>query len=720
MSTSFVIPFLAAVLVAAGASSTAAQQSDSSARSDTTVASDTARAPQRLQPVVVEATRARQNLTRVPQAVTEVGMDAIQRGRRQAGLDEALEGIPGVIAEDRGNYSNSGGLRLAIRGDLPGVQLLQDGIPLTMADGTTEPNNIDLGSAGSIEVIRGPSSVLYGNSGGGVVSVTTQFPTSAALIANPGFQFGSHGYNRQQLKLEGSLGSFSYVANANRTQTDGFREYGSADIRRLNVVTRSQLAERTTLGVVFNLYDMPFGENPSTLTRDLARNDPTTVRTGAFDQGWGESGTQGQGGVDLEHTFAPGRSLRTTAWGEGRSVWNPIPGRIIDLHRRAGGVRSAYQHSALVGSLPLELTAGVDVTYQHDNRREFANEGVASPGGRAREGELQLDQRERVLSLAPFAQATLGLTSELSFTAGLRYDSYHFKASDRLLSDGDQSGQRDLSAASPMVGLNFSPRPELNVYANFAEAYQTPTMRQLSNRPDGGGGFNQSLGPEYLHSFEVGVRGFLEGAGVDYSITGYTSRVKDALVEYQGVGEQVFYRNAGESSRRGVEAALGWRPVRALSARLAYTWQDFVYDRFVSGTEDVSGNREPGIPPHTLFAQLTHSAPWGLTSTLSARWVDSFPVNDANTASNWSYTTVGFRVSLDRVLGRIAARPFAGIENIFDERYNATVMVNAVGDRYYSPSAGRSFYVGFQLGAGIWTSGNAGEQDRPVGYPTGR
>lgn len=700
MNSRFLLPVLLAVLGFAAAP-LAAQRPDTTARRDTAVRGDTVAAPQQLQPVVVEATRTRQNLSRVPQAVTEIGVDEIQRGRRDVSLDEALGGIPGVIAENRDNYSQSGGVRLSIRGDLPGVQLLQDGVPLTMADGTTEPTNIDLGSAGSIEVIRGPSSVLYGNSGGGVVSVITQFPASTPLVVHPGIQFGSNGYNRQQLKLEGSLGSFAYVVNANRTQTDGFREYGSADIRRLNVVTRSQLADRTTLGAVFNLYDMPFGENPSTLTRDLARSDPTTVREGAFEQGWGESGRQGQGGVNFEHAFEPGRTLRATAWGEWRTVWNPIPGRIIDLHRRAGGLRSAYQHSAIVGSLPLELTAGVDLSYQHDSRRELANDGVASPGGRAREGALQLDQLERVISLAPFAQGTLDLTSELAITAGVRFDSYHFKAADRFLSDGDQSGKRDLSAASPMVGLNYSPHPELNFYANFAEAYQTPTMRQLSNRPDGAGGFNQSLGPEYLHSLEVGVRGFLAGPRLDYSITGYRSQVKDALVAYQGVGEQVFYRNAGESSRRGVELALGWRPAPGLSARLAYTYQDFVYDHYVSGDQDVSGKREPGIPPHTVSAELTHSAPWGLTSTVTARWVDSYPVNDANTASNWAYTTVGFRVSFDRKIGGVAARPFAGIENIFDERYNATVSVNAVGGRYYAPSQGRSLYVGFRIGTGI-------------------
>ncbi|HWG51949.1 MAG TPA: TonB-dependent receptor [Gemmatimonadaceae bacterium] len=698
MSHSFVFASLLTVLGAAGA--LAAQVPDTStSRADTTVHGDTARAPQRLQPVLVEGTRTRQRLSRVPQAVSEIGIKEIQQGRREAGLEEALEGIPGVMAENGDNYALFSGLNLSIRGALPGVQVLQDGVPLTMADGTTQLDNIDPGSAGSIEVIRGPSSVLYGNSGGGVVSITTQFPANTPIFVQPAIQFGSNGYNRQQLKFEGSSGSFNYLVNANRMQTDGFRQYGSADIRRLNVVTRSQLTDRTSLGVVFNLNDMPFAENPSTLTRDLALNDPTSVRQAAIDQGWGKTSRQGQGGLQLEHSFDPGRVLRINAWGEWRSSWNPIPSRIIDLTRRAGGVRSAYQHSAVVGSLPLELTAGVDLSYQRDNRHEFDNDGIVTPGGRAQEGALQISQIERVVSLAPFAQATLDLTPQLAATAGVRYDSYHFKATDLFLSDGDQSGTRDLSAASPMVGLNYSPRPELNVYANYAEAYQTPRMQQLSNRPDGGGGFNQSLGPEYLHSYEVGMRGLLAGPRLDYSLSVYTSRVKDALVPHQGVGEQVFYENAGESSRRGIELALGWRPTPQLSTRLSYTYQHFVYDHYVSDGQDFSGNREPGISPNSVFAQVTHSAPWGLTSTLTARWVDSYPVDDANTESNWAFTVVGVRFSLDRQLGRVAARPFVGIDNLFDEIYNATVSVNAVGSRYYSPSAGRSVYVGLQFGA---------------------
>ena len=703
MDKHFVLSILLCI-TASVASPLAAQIPDSTARADSAARADSTGRAQRLGAVVVEATRTRQDVTQVPQAVSTIGEDRIQTGQRQVTLDEALQGIPGVFVANTDNYALDGATRLNIRapqGGFPGLQLLQDGIPLTMADGTTQQDNLDLGSAGRIEVIRGPSSVLYGNSGGGVVSVETAFPANRPLVIQPEVQFGSNGYNRQQVKAEGTTGALSYLLNLSRMETDGFRSYGAAELRRANLVARAALSDRTTLRGVFNLYDMPFAENPSTLTLDDARNNPTSVRQLAFDQGWGKIGRQGQAGLNLEHDFEGGHALRVVGWGDWRDTWNPIPSRIIDLSRKATGLRSEYQRNAVLGTLPLELTAGFDLSYQRDERREFANDGVAAPGGRAQEGDLQLNQLEEVLSLAPFIQGTIRLRPDLAVTAGVRYDHYAFDATDRMLDDGDQSGDRRLSAASPMIGVTYSPRPELNLFTNYAYAYQTPTMQQLSNRPDGAGGFNQDLDPAYLRSFEVGMRGVLSQWRVAYEITGYLSTVDDALIGAQGVNEQVFFRNAGTTSRDGAEVALTWVPVTDLEARLAYTYRDFEFVHFLSGDQDVSGNREPGAPQHSIAAGLTHTARWGLTSAVDVRWLDAFPVNDANTFSNWAYTVVDARLAWDRDVRGLGVRPFVGINNLFDERYNSFVSINAVGDRYYAPSSSRNVYFGLRLGGGI-------------------
>jgi iron complex outermembrane receptor protein len=656
----------------------------------------------------VTVTRAEQELSAVPKAVDLVLEEEIQFAQRKVSLAEGLRSIPGVFVKNRGNFSESGGIRLSIRAPVRGIgvgtrglQIVQDGIPLTMADGTTQPTNIDLGSTGEVELIRGPSSVLYGNSAGGVISLRTEIPSSRPLVVQPDIQIGSYGYQRQQIKATGTKGELGYLINVTRMKSEGFRDHSSAEIRQANAVIRTLLSPDTELRGVFNIFDMPFGESPSTATRTEALNNPRSVRQLAINQGFGESSTQGQGGMTVEHRFAGGQVLRSTGWAMWRDVWNPIPFRIIDLARVGAGFRSQYGGSAQLGAIPITWTTGFDASYQRDDRVERENEGVGA-NGFAQEGGLLVDQLERVLSVGPFAQVSLAPNPRWQVTAGVRYDYYDFDAGDHLLADGDQSGGRTLDAFSPTVGLTYTAADWLNVYGNFATAYETPTTQQLSNRPTGEGGFNPDLEPEDLQTFEAGFRGLIEGWRLRYDITGYFSTLDNAFVEFQRADEQEFFRNAGESSRNGIELLLEWQPVSRFNTRLAYTYQDFEFKRFVTDDGDFSGKLEPGAPPHQFFFGLTYETSFGLRSAAQFQWVDAYPVNNANTFSNWASTVVDLRFGLERTWNEVDILPFLGIDNLFNERYNASTVPNAFGRRFYEPSAGREFYVGVTIGVGLW------------------
>ncbi len=679
----------------------------------------------------VTVTRSDQRLASVPNAVAVVGAEALDFTERKSSLDEALRGIPGLLVQNRRNYGLSGGIGLSIRAPQPrfglrGLAVIQDGIPITTADGTTEPGNVDLGSVRRIEVIRGPSSVLYGNSAGGVISLFTEIDPSRRLTIRPDLQVGSNGYNRQQLRVDGHDGGGTrFMGSFSRFHTDGWRDHSAADVRQTNVVVRRAVSERTDVSGIFNHYDAPFAQSPSFLTAAQAGDPRLPAPDGAnprqarpcggrfgcsghrsptvAEQNWGEAAAQGQGGVTLEHRFAGAQLVRATGWGARRALDAGGVGRVIDLRRRAAGMRSEYLGAARAGSTTVEWTAGVDVASQNDSRMEFGFRPPFVVGGTAHRGDLALDQQEDVLSAGPFAQVSLSPHARVTLTAGARYDYYRFRATDRKLDDGDQSGDRTMGAASPSVGLTVAAAPNLNVYGNFATAYETPTTVELSNTPTGAGGFNQLLDPERLRSAEVGLRGLIQPARLQYEVAVYRARVLDAFVPFQRADEQTFFDNAGETSRNGVELAINWQPVSRLGARVAYTSQDFVFRRFVLDDADFSGNLEPGAPPRRLFAGVDYAAPFGLRSSASVRWVDEFFLTNANdsAATNWAYTVVDLRFGWDGRWAGVDVRPFVGIDNLFDERYNSSAITNAFGRRYYEPSPGREVYVGVTFGGGV-------------------
>jgi iron complex outermembrane receptor protein len=655
----------------------------------------------------VVVTRAEQELSIVPQAVGVISQDDVQVGQRRTSLAETLRAVPGLFVQDRGNLSESNGLRLSVRAPVRGVgigirglQVVQDDVPMTMADGTTQVSNIDLGSAERIEIIRGPSAVLYGNSAGGAMTIVTESPSDRLFVLQPDIQVGSDGYQRQQIKTSGTAYGVGYLVSASRMAADGFRKHSRAEVRQVNATVRARPSAATTLRAVFSVADMPFSESPSTLTREQALSAPRSVRQLAIDQGFGESSTQGQGGVTVERRFASSDVVRVTGWGMWRSVWNPIPFRIVDIGRTGSGFRTEYRGSTRRGSVPVTWTAGMDAAWQRDNRAEYDNAGVGG-GDRAQEGAILVQQRETVRSLAPFAQVSIAPRPRWMITAGARFDRYAFAATDTLLSDGDQSGRRQMQAFSPAVGVTFEARPGLHVYGNVATAYETPTSQELSNRPSGEGGFNPDLEAESLRSVEGGVRGLIRRWRLTYDVTAYVSALRNALVRFERDDEQEFYRNAGAASRDGVEAQLDWTPDPSMALRLAYTWQRFAFDRFVDATGDFSGNREPGAPPHQLFAGATWKTTIGVTSTAQFRWVDAYPVNNQNTVSNWASRVMDLRFAADRTWTSLAIRPFLGIDNVFDERYNGSTVPNAVGNRFFEPSPGRVFYVGLTLDTGV-------------------
>ncbi|TMH52912.1 MAG: Plug domain-containing protein, partial [Betaproteobacteria bacterium] len=122
-----------------------------------------AQIPQRIDPLVVTATRTEERAFDLPVAIDSIDAAQIQRNQLQVNLSESLSRVPGIVVANRWNYAQD--LQVSARGfgaranfGVRGIRLYQDGIPATMPDGQGQTGSFSLVSTQRIEVLRGPFS----------------------------------------------------------------------------------------------------------------------------------------------------------------------------------------------------------------------------------------------------------------------------------------------------------------------------------------------------------------------------------------------------------------------------------------------------------------------------------------------------------------------------------------------------------------------------------
>lgn len=682
-----------------------------------------------LGPVRVTVLRSPLVLSRIPRAVTA----ETPRGPRAPGrtLAEALGDAPGVQVDSRFNFSQ--GDRISIRGfgarsqfGVRGVKVLVDGVPATMPDGQTSLSHVDPWTVTRAEVVRGPASSLWGNASGGVIQLETGVPRSAGVAGSWTSMIGADGLRHHGVEAgwggapsTSGSGLRSVGASASRLEWDGFREHASAT-KTFGSARMTWTGARSELAVVAHgvTYD---AANPGSLSAELLSSDRTQAYPFNVVQQAGESADQAQLGARWSRRLSPGAvpgaggvggagatTLELTGWAMHRRVDNPIPPAIIALDRTAGGVRAQIRGVESLAGRPVRWVAGLDIGAQWDDRRNHENEA-----GEA--GALTLDQRERVEAVAPFVELAARIAGPVQATAGLRLDRHRFTADDDLVADADpdDSGVRRMHQLSPSAGL-LADLGRAILYANVASSFETPTTTELVNRPSGAGGLNPELGPQRAWTAEVGAR-MRPGARLGIGVAAFRTSIRGALVPFEvpDAPGRSFFRNAGEATHRGLELDVRAEPGAGLRARATYAWLDARFDRFATESGDHAGNRVPGVARHRLRGTLAWHRAGGGSVELSTRYVGAIAVDDANTASAPAYAVTDLRLTLPAVpVAGAELEVLAGVENLLDRAYVASVVVNAFGGRYYEPGPGRSAFLGIRarLGSGRDRQ-NAGPSD---------
>lgn len=653
-----------------------------------------------------------------PAAVSVDYGEDLRHAAPRINLSEGLADVPGLQIQNRQNFAQD--LQMSIRGfgarstfGIRGLRMYVDGIPATMPDGQGQLSNIDIGSVEHIDVLRGPFSALYGNASGGVVNIETETGQQPATLESSNY-YGSFGTWRSGLKASGALGNgtkpgdVNYTVSGSRFSTQGFRDNSAAHKGLLNAKLGVKVNDTGSLTLLLNSVDIK-ADDPGGLKRKEWQANPRQSPRGE-QYHTRKTVSQTQAGLRYQQALSEQDdfSIMTYAGIRETEQYQSIPysvqkksaahpGGVIDLTRHYQGIDTRWTHHSDTALIPYSITSGLDYETLTEQRKGYENfvyeNGKYNLGTK---GNLRRNERNLMWSLDPYIQTNWQLTSALSLDAGVRYSSVWFDSNDHYISgkNGDDSGDANYHKWLPAAALKYALTPQWNVYLSAGRGFETPTINELSYRPDGQSGLNFDLQPSTSTTVETGSK-WQVGSGLA-SIAVFDTETKNEIVVAASDNGRTSYQNAGKTRRRGMELAWDQQFATAWRAKLAWTLLDASY-REDADNAIQSGNRIPGIARSSAYASLGWVPDEGWYAGTELRYMSDIQANDANTAQAPSYTTAALNTGYKFVKENWVVDVFTRVDNLFDKEYIGSVIVNESNGRYYEPAPGRNYGVALSV-----------------------
>jgi iron complex outermembrane receptor protein len=589
--------------------------------------------------VVYAASRRIQTLREAPSAVSVVTAAEIrEHGYRT--LADVLRSLPSFyVTEDR-RYSYVG-----VRGfDRPGdygarILLLLDG--LRTNDNVFEQAYIgqeflvDIDLVDRIEVVRGPSAAIYGNSAFfAVVNVVTrpgrdfQGAELSGTAASFGTRAGRASYGRQLAN------GFEFLVSASLSDNEGrrlyFKEFDSPETR--HGIADKIDSERFNRALV-TLSKGSFTFEASHVSRDKG------IPTGVYGSIFGDPITRSTDAKDLASlTYARSLSANSSMMARVHYGFSDYHGTYAfkDVGPNLDYARGQWWGFEASAARPLGarhlLTAGLEFEDDFSQQQRNLDQGT---------GIVYQDSHNSSDRLGLFAQDEITLSKRFTVYAGLRqdwYSNFGYQVSPRL---GLIYDEGRATALKLLYGRAFRGPNDFELH------YDGPVYR-----------INPDLRPETIRTTELVLEQKL-GQGLRLNASAYYNEIDDLVTVQRDPEGLFFFDNAGRSDSVGLEVGVEIKRAQGPSAHVSYAAQ--------RSREYGTAVQLTNSPRHVVKAQLACPL-FGKRITAAA---DGWYLSDRRTlagAHTGSSVVANATLVAPRILEHFDLS--ASVYNVFDRIYS--------------------------------------------------
>jgi iron complex outermembrane receptor protein len=619
-----------------------------------------------------------------PGAVTTLDGDTLYE-RNVTQLSEMLRYVPGVYSESyNGNddvfYSSRGSNLDATDYDKNGVKFLQDGLPVSAADGNNHNRALDPLGARNATFAHGANALAYGASTlGGAMDFVS--PTALDTRSNFSMSGGSFGDWGGRATLGGVSGDFDGLVTAETRQRDGYRDHSAQDRKAVYSNIGWAASENVSTRFFANYVDY-YAELPRELSLAQYHADPDSARADAILGNHSKDVQSLRIAVKTTIAGIAGGTLEAGASYEHQDLFHPIVSTpffslLIDTAHEDTGAMVRYQRDA--GSH--DLLFGANYGYSTVNGGNYTNE-------RGQRGFLMWTTDDEASSLEVFALDRWSFAPDWRLVYGAQF----------ISSDRNVSGfKADYNAVNPRLGFIRNLGGQSEWYASASRVYEAPTTFELTDDVNGG---STPLAAMHGTVVETGLRG-ANARGethLNWDVSIYFTALRDEILSRDDPGAPgtSLSANIAETTHAGIEALVGasFAPGSGrhrIEPLLSATYNAFTFD----SDPEYGDNRLPSAPRYFVRGELMYRNTSGFSAGPTFDFIGAKYVDFANTWRLGSYGLLGARAGYKTETWDV----FAEARNLLDRDYVATVLVKDVvtpTSEMLFPGSPRSFYAGLR------------------------